>query len=370
MVTPADTQNGSAAQAPGEARSAAAEASSAHSRLNIPLNLDNWRGLDQELAGKLLWFHQHCLDERLSLKEAGAAIGYDTTVVFRVLKGTYPGSWGNIERAIDSYRKIVSDRAGIQRAGFAENSISRLIWAGLDYAIANNSMTLIVGESGQGKTVACEAWRDRDNHGRTVMAEIPPVGGSKMLLRTLCEATGNNKNLAQDDALAALLRSFNAHRMLILDEARRLLPSETRGDINPVKLEIVRYIHDRTKCGVALIATQRFDDTLKKLSYQFEQVLGRIGQPVRLYRTIEEKDFVPVLEQYFSRPSRKTIDAAAGIVNAQGRMRVLVEILKVSTRIASKAGVRVSEEHFFKAIALRRQMMGETQHASKEGTAR
>jgi|SRR5581483_6785785 len=342
-----------------------ATAASAHARLNIPLNLQNWRALPADLQALLLWFHQHCLDEGLSLKEAGEALGYDTSTVWRILKGTYEGSWPNTAARIKSYQRIANDRSGIQRANFAENSISRLIWAGLDYAVANNSLTLVVGESGQGKTLAAEAWRDRNNHGRSVMVEVPPIGGAKMLLRCIADAVGVNKNLAQDQMLEAIIRAFNPNRILILDEARRLLPGDTRGDVNPVKLEIIRYIHDRTKCAVALIATQRFDDTLKKLSYQYEQILGRIGQPVRLFRRIELKDVLPILGQYFKKPSQSLLDAAAQIVNEQGRLRVLCELLKVATRISSKHRQDLSEEHFFKAVALRRQMMGEVFHAAK-----
>jgi DNA transposition AAA+ family ATPase len=347
----------------------AAEASSAHSRINIAFNVDNWSQLEPDVQAALMWFHQHLLDEKLDWTQASAALGYDRSTLFRVLKGTYEGSWGNIVKAIASYRRIATERAGIQRVGFAENSIARLIWAGLDYAVANNSITEIIGESGQGKTLATETWRDRNNHGRSVLVEAPPIGGVRAFLRVLAEAVGINKNLPADQLLEALVRAFNPNRILIIDEARRLLPSDTRGDVNPVKLEVVRYLHDRTKCAVALIATQRFDDTLKKLTYQFEQVLGRIGQPVRLFRTIADKDFLPILGQYYAKPSDRLVAQVREIVNEQGRLRVLGELLKVATRISSKAGAKLTEDHFFKALALRRQMMGEVIHAAKGGAS-
>lgn len=343
----------------------AAEASSAHARVNIPLNLDNWRQVPAEVQESLLWFHQHVLDERLTWPQATEALGYERTVVFRALKGTYEGSWANIHKAIQSYKRIAIERAGIQRAGFADNSISRLIHAGLDYAMANNSITLVVGESGQGKTVACEAWRDRNNHGRSVLVEVPPIGGSRALLRCLAEAVGVNRSQPQDQMLEALVRAFNPNRMLIIDEARRLLPADTRGDVSPVKLEVIRYLHDRTKCAVALIATQRFDDTLKKLSYQYEQVLGRIGQPVRLFRKVERKDTLPIVGQYLKRPSERVLALCDEIANQQGRLRVMGELFKVASRIASKSKQPLAEDHFFKAYALRVQMMGEIQHAKR-----
>src|SRR5581483_2650929 len=134
-------------------KSLQAEASSAHSRINVPLNLDNWKNLPEHVVGELTWFHQHLLDHSLSWTEASQAIGYDRSTVFRVLKGTYEGSWQKIVQAIASYRKLDEQRGTIQKNEFVENSISRLIFAALDYALANNSITLIIGESRTGKTI-------------------------------------------------------------------------------------------------------------------------------------------------------------------------------------------------------------------------
>ena len=73
-----------------------AVASSAGSRINVPLNLNNWKNYDEDSRSLLLWFHQHCLDERLTLDEAGKAIQYDKSTIYRVLMGTYEGSMENV----------------------------------------------------------------------------------------------------------------------------------------------------------------------------------------------------------------------------------------------------------------------------------
>lgn len=340
-----------------------AAASSAHSRLNIPLNLENWKNLDEDTRSELLWFHQHCLDERLSLKEAGHAMDYDESTVFRVLKGTYEGNWKNILGAIKSYRRIVGERGTIQRNEFSETPITRLMFAGLDYAMANNSITSIVGESRMGKTATGRAWRDRNNHGRSVYVIAPAYGGTKALLTDIATSVGVNKNLSIVATHQAVLRAFNKNRILIVDEAHRLLPNDRRS--NPVNLEIIRDIHDRTGCAVALIATQRFDTELKKSEYMFEQLIGRIGMPVRLPRRLKDADIEPIVRQYLTRPTIKVMETALQVSNEMGRLGILVETLKVASRIATKSGDKLREEHFFKALALRKQMMGETVYAAK-----
>ena len=342
---------------PGIDASTAAEASSAHSRLNIPLNLENWRALDEDTQRNLLWFHQHALDERLSLKDAAEAIGYDSTTLFRVLKGTYEGSWKNIVSAIASYQRVAENRGTIQQQTFAENGLTRLIYAGLDYALANNSVTLIEGESRMGKSIATRHWRDANNHGRSVLVTAPAYGGTKALLRDIAATVGVNKNLNIPQMHDGILRAFNRNRILLVDEAHRLLPGDRRS--NPVNLEILRDIHDRTGCGLALIATTRFGAELKKSEYMFEQLLGRIGMPVRLPKRIKESDILPILTQYSPRPTERLVSVCLEIANAMGRLGILVETLRVASRIAAKGKVRLVEEHIFKAIALRKQMQGD-----------
>jgi DNA transposition AAA+ family ATPase len=340
-----------------------ARASSAGARINIPLNLQNFKAYPKETHGLLLWFHQHVLDEHYTLDEAGKSIQYDKSTVYRLLRGIYEGSIEKVCSAIESYKRIAEERATIQGNEIVENGITRMIGAGLDYALSNNSITMIIGESRMGKTESAKLWRDANNHGTSVLVTAPPIGGSKVLLQRIAMAVGVNKNKSMADIFDAISRSFNRNRILIVDEAHRLMPGGRSS--NPVNLEILRDLHDQTGCALALIATQRFSDELYKSSYQFEQVLGRIGMPIRLKRTIPEKDFRPIIEQYLPEPSRELLDHCKAIANEQGRLGILVEDLKVASRIAGKMKQDLTEEHFFKALKLRDQMMGEKQYARK-----
>jgi DNA transposition AAA+ family ATPase len=344
-------------------KSEMAKASSAGSRINIPLNLHNWTEYPEEIRGLLMWFHQHCLDNHLTLEAAGKAIQYDKSTVFRVLKGTYEGSMEKIASAIESYKRIADERATIQSNRIVENSITKLIGAGLDYALSNNSITMVIGESRMGKTESARMWRDANNHGTSVLIAAPPIGGSKALLQRIAMAVGVNKNLNMVQMFDAITRSFNRNRILIVDEAHRLIPSDRRS--TPVNVEILRDLHDTTGCALALIATQRFSDDLKKSSYQFEQILGRIGMPIRLKRSIPIKDIRPIVEQYIAEPGKTLLDQCSQIANEQGRLGILVENLKVASRIAAKAEQPLTEDVFFRAIHLRTQMSGEHTYAQK-----
>lgn len=340
-----------------------ATASSAHSRINVPLNMENWRNLDEDTQEVLTWFHQYLLDNGLNWDDATEAIGYDRSTVFRVLKGSYEGSYANVVKAIKSFQRIAEQRGAIQQATVVRNGIVELICAGLDYAVANNSITTIIGESRMGKTQAALYWRDQNNHGRSVYVAAPPYGGNKMFLRRLAEAVGVNRSQSNAQMFEATARAFNRNRILLVDEAHRLVPMDRRTA--SVALEMIRDIHDETGCAVALIATQRFEDELKRSGYMYEQLLGRIGMPVRLSRTIEKKDFLPIVRQYVANPSSDLVAQLYQIANTHGRLGILVQTLKVASKIASKQKEKLEECHVVKAIAVRQQMMGEQNYAKK-----
>ena len=326
-----------------------AKASSAHSAINIPLNLESWRALPEELQDALTWYHQHLIDDKIGWDDAKNTIGYDRSTVFRILKGTYEGNWDNVLERIKEYR---TTRKLVQKSTFAENRISKLISAGLDYAVASGGIVEIIGESGQGKTISGEDWMHRHNSGRTTMVEVPPTGGHRNFLRAMVSRHGANKNASVIDMEASILRAYNARRVLILDEAHRLIPTERRT--NPTTLEFIRHLHDQTGVPIGLLVTRRFDDQLRKHAYMFEQVIGRIDLPIQLPRQMTDRDFGPLLEQYISAASPKLLNVCEDIVNKwDGRMRALDKLLKFASRIANKAEEPMAEAHVFRALAWR-----------------
>lgn len=336
-----------------------AATATAEGRINIPINLHAWRDRPATEQDLLLWFHQHILDEGLTWREAQEAIGYDRTTVFRILKGTYKAeSWDKAIRSIESYRKIATARGTITRAEFVPNGISRMVHAGLDYAVANNSITTIIGESRQGKTIAARAWATENNHGRTVLVTAPPVGGTKMLLRVIAAKCGINRTQSIVALAEGLHRAFNRNRILIIDEAHRLIPSDSRT-LNPASLELLRDLHDQTGCALAFIATARFSERIKTGSYQFEQLIGRIGMPIRLPKTVSKKDVHPIITQYIPEPTPALLDTLITIANAPGRLGILSETLKVASRIAAKAKQPLTETHITRAVQVRKEMSGE-----------
>lgn len=336
-------------------RTLAAEASSAHSRINIALNLDNWKALPEEISAELLWFHQWLLANGADWSDAVEALGYERSTVFRVLKGTYEGSWPKIVKAIRSFRDLVERRALTQENQFAENSISKLVFAALDYALANNSFKMIIGESRSGKSTAAKEWQIRNNHGRSVYVTAPAVGGAKGFLRRVASAVGVNKSQPAADMADSIMRSFNRNRILIVDQAHWLLPSDLRSS-NPPALNFLQDLYDCKGCAIALISTKRLPERLDKGDYLFEQIIGRAGRPTIIPRVIKRDDVLPIAEQFIKTPSRALTDDLVKMANQPGRLGIMVELLKSASRIAAKRREKLTENHVLKAMAFNARM--------------
>jgi hypothetical protein len=358
-------------------RSAIAEAASAHSRINVPLNLENWASLDEQTQATLVWFHQHLLDEGLGWDAAAEALGFGSddkdaaSTLFAVLKGTYAGDWKAIVVRIEDYRKIAGERASLQVAEFSPNPVSETIWSGLDYALASSSIVIIEGDSGHGKSISGRAWLEKKAPGRGLMREAPSIGGTRVFIGEIVMGLGGNKNMAIGQMRHAVFRGFNRNRILMIDEATRLLPKDKRT--MPEKLEFLREMHDRTGGALALFTTRRLSDEMEDSNYLFEQVLGR-ALVIRLPIKLEESAYRPIVVQYFPRPTARLLAACGQLANnaipgQRGRLRVMAKTLQLASRIAAKEKeknprVRFNEEHFFKALAVRDQLMGRNQEVA------
>jgi DNA transposition AAA+ family ATPase len=332
------------------------------SSINIPLNLDKLARLPEPIRDDVTWFHSYCSAQGYTKEDCVEAISYSWPNIFKLFHGEYEGSLENVCRAIRSFRKTILARSKIQNAEFVPNRNSQLIFNALDYALHANVIALILGETGLSKSISLPVWRDKNNHGKTTLIELAPgATSSRRIARSVCEGIGASIGKNTDAMWEAIYKAFNPNRMLIIDEAHFLFP---HSQSNPIPLEALRRLHDRRKCAIALVASYRFGADLQSAKYHFEQLLGRSFTTV-LHDEFEAREVRPILEQYLGRPSEKVLDTALAIANNTlpehpGRLRRLVEVLRLASKIAAKDQAKMSEKHFLEALSALHQLRGST----------
>lgn len=341
--------------------------------INVPFCLENWAHLPEATVAALTWLHQHIIDNQLDLSQAKTLLAYNSgefafaPLIRSVLTGTFEGNWKDVVHRINEAKAMHVERVGIRHAEFRETPVTKMVWAGIDYSFSAKCITIVQGDSGHGKTCSSEAWMDTKADGRVVKIDVPAVGGTGLFVQTLAKAIGFDRRASLAVTREAIFGAFDSSRGLILDEATRLLPKGGRNAY-PEKLEFIRELHDITGAPVTLLATFRLIEEMEQSTFIFEQVLGR-SMIIRLPAAMAEATWYPIIVQYFPKPSKALLGACDQIANnkrarIKGRLRMMEELCKLAMRMASKAKQPLAEAHFFKALAMREQMMGKTQMAA------
>ena len=346
-------------------RSIKAKASSAHSRINLALNIHSWDGLPEDHVSELLWFHQHLLDEQMDWdriskllpKKTGNGF-YDHNTIYKVLKGIHEASYDNIVTAISSYHSLWDKKSRVKHAAFIENSNTRAMFAAFDYALNNNRMQLVIGNSGMGKTTAQKEWARRIDGGRCVYVDCPPFGGNKGFLRSIATKVGVNQALPTPDMLRAVVRGFSPSRILLLDNMHRVVPSDTRS--KAIGFDILQYLFEASGCAIGITATVRLDQIMQSSSYIYDQFEGRIGKPIYLTKDLKDSDWLPIVQQFIANPSAELINVLRPIANGAGRLHQLCGTLEDGGRIARKKKTKLEEKHILLGIKARADLSEKT----------
>lgn len=341
-------------------KSESAATSSAKSRINIPLNLENWKHLDEETQEHLAWVHQHFLNEGLNWDEAAGALHYDQSTVFRVLKGTYEGSWPNVVKAVKKYRadvtslkKLEAERQSFQQCRFTPNTVTKRIDWILSYTLQRARSSLILGDGGIGKTAGLDHWCDENNHGRSVKIECMPIGGAKGLLVQIAQKVGVNQNMSLAQMLPSVVRAFNANRILVLDEIQHHIPDSPKT--KPIALEMARRIADLSGCALAMFGTNRVGFSLESTTDFYQQIIRRCGKPYLLPGKFTAEDVAGIVTQFIPRPSADFREILLAWANdpALGRLNYVVDQLVFASKLANDRNKKLDEDMVLAGHALR-----------------
>ena len=293
--------------------------------------------MDERQRELLRWFFYYCIENGITMKAAAEAIRYDSTTVYRVMRGQYEGNLDAVCDAVEGYKKIVEQRAGLAKTAFVETETARRIWKICDAARAHQSIAMIFGDSQLGKTFALTEYTRRNNHGATRYVRLPAAAGIQMACKVFAEACGLSHKCSCEAMRERVLNALDENTLLIVDELH--LTFNTYGTRPCIAtLEMIREIHDRTQCGMVLCGTNVARKEIEAGQHKLllEQLRRRSFFRLNLPAIPYKKDLLAIAAAYH-------LDAPAGdaekmvdeIIHASG-LKAYVSYLRAGTKLAAR----------------------------------
>ena len=243
------------------------------------------------------WLHTHARNNEWAWPDLIKAVGYSSTTWYRIWtdKFRYP-KWERKEdqqvphkragermpvddqcTAIARFKKLSDQRESVKRATFVETSIwKRINWA-CQRAFVRQRVAFIFGESQIGKSTCGVEFQRQNNHGQTSYVEMPPAAGVQLMTREIAKALHVSTSTCYEKLITDVIAALDESKLLIIDEVHRVFTTYQKTSVMRC-LDVLRYIHDKTKCGMVLIGTNVFRDQLKHGEFfQYLKQLRRRG---------------------------------------------------------------------------------------------
>ena len=326
--------------------------------INIPRGdlLTGIAGYDQETQADLIWLHGYTMEQLAGSRTALTEfLGCDWTTITRVWRGKYEADISQFMARVRHHRRKAEVGA---RTAFVPTIVTEKIERLCDVARDQGAIVMVSGPSGRSKTHAVQHWRHNNNHGRAIYVYAPEFGGYTTFLQRLARALGMSQRRNNYDLAASVENSIDYRNVLIVDEASHLIPT---GRVTSLQtLEFIRGLHDRTGCGVVLVATEIFSQQLDagKWCQWAEQLMGRVELHLKIPAEFSRREIADICCAFCDDPDPDLIKQARLIANARrGGVRELFRHLTRAAGAAEKLKEPLAARHLAAAYELSKQLI-------------
>lgn len=309
------------------------------------------RELPEAQRDALRWLYAYSRENGWNLTRLAEETKISATTLYRAFTGKYQAKLDNVIERITSYRRLAEERGTMGDAPFAMTSIARKIDRTCEWALISQSIAFIFGNRGLGKTLAFERRRETHNHGQTKLIRMPASAGVQLMMKEIAKACYLSPNSCFDNLRERVLQAIDHTNLLIIDELHQVFLSYQKG--SAIKcLEVIREIHDRTKCGMVLCGTTQLKKEIQLGQHAelLEQFTDRGVLKVQLPTRLPRADVLLIAAGYGldDEPTGSAADVVNELMEARS-LRKFGKLLQAAKRLASKEGSAVKWSHFVKA---------------------
>lgn len=309
------------------------------------------RDLPDPHRDAIRWLHAYSRECGWNLTRLAEETKISPTTLYRIFTGKYGAKLDNVIERITTYRRLAEARGTLGDAPFALTSIAKKIDRTCEWALISQSVAFIFGNRGLGKTLAFERRRETHNHGQTKLIRMPASAGVQLMMKEIAKACYLSPNSCFDALRERVLAAIDHTNLVIIDELHQVFLSYQKG--SAIKcLEVIREIHDRTKCGMVLCGTTQLkkEILLGQHSEMLEQFTDRGILKVQLPTRLPRGDVLLIAQGYGlqDEPTGTANQVLTDLMEARS-LRKFGKLLQAASRMAAKEGHTVTWSHFLKA---------------------
>lgn len=312
----------------------------------------NTAGYDEKHRNLVRWLFFYCIEHGIAMKEAGDRIGYSNTTIYRLLKGDYQGSIGEVCGGIARWKRLCDERAEIKTVAFVETQTVKKIWQICEAANIYKSIAVIYGNSQIGKTWALKEYALRHNHGQTRYVRLPAAAGVQMMIRCFAQASGISPKSSFEQLRDRVVKSCDENTLWLVDELHQAFGTYQKHS-RIACLELIREIHDLTQCGMVLCGTNIAREEIENGQHKemLQQLRRRGIFRLQLPEVAPWADRIEIARHFGLKdaPEGSVRKLVEDIVTRSG-LKAYTSYLQAASRIASKRKAPMSWAHFQTAV--------------------
>lgn len=282
-------------------------------------------------------------NEETTFKQIALESGLSTGTISSFINDKYNGDNERVSQMLQRWLEKYHAVAELpEPPRFVETQTVKQIWTSMRFAILTESIAVVCGNPGVGKTEAAREYR-RTNNNVWMITITPSCASVLECLTELAFELGMNDAPRRKGPLSRALRRRleGTQGLVIIDEADHL---------GAEVLEELRLLQESTRIGLVLMGNHRVYSNMTggNRTVEFARLFSRIAKRTAINKT--KKADVKAIADAWQINGEKELELLQQIAQKPGALRILNHSLRLAAMTAHGKGERVNEDYLRQAF--------------------
>ena len=282
-------------------------------------------------------------NEETTFKQIALESGLSTGTISSFINDKYNGDNERVSQMLQRWLEKYHAVAELpEPPRFVETQTVKQIWTSMRFASLTESIAVVCGNPGVGKTEAAREYR-RTNNNVWMITITPSCASVLECLTELAFELGMNDAPRRTGPLSRALRRRleGTQGLVIIDEADHL---------GAEVLEELRLLQESTRIGLVLMGNHRVYSNMTggNRTVEFARLFSRIAKRTAINKT--KKADVKAIADAWQINGEKELELLQQIAQKPGALRILNHSLRLAAMTAHGKGERVNEDYLRQAF--------------------